>query len=263
MQSYLNSLARSTMHLTRDDRPETFTMHQREWALLDEVFAPIYSPSSDISLHFLNLVGETAAPRSGSFLEIGCGTGIISVHGALAGYERVVAADINECAVENTRLNADRHGVSDRVTALRSDLFASLDPQDRFDTIFWSSNYVLAPTDYEYGSVHERAYMDAGYRAHRGYLSEAVDHLTGTGSALLHFSSRGDIPLLRKIAAECGRELRTLESRTVVEGQDVVEHMLLEITPARTRKGGRPFTPRNRAEARVTPARQARSRTLR
>lgn len=230
VRSHLKSLERSNRSLTNPDRPRTFSMLDREWDLLDEVFAPVYSPSTGIALDFLGLTGTNERTRSSSLLEIGCGAGVIAVQAALAGWT-TVAADINENAVENTRLNAERHGVADRVTALHSDLFDALDDGARFDRIFWSSNYVLAPVDYTYRSVHERAYVDAGYRTHRRFLEEAVHHLTDTGSVLLHFCERGDMEGLEKIAEECGRELRVLRRRTVLEGQDPIEHTLLEVLP--------------------------------
>ncbi|MFE3742852.1 methyltransferase domain-containing protein [Streptomyces sp. NPDC059134] len=198
--------------------------------MLDEVFAPVYSPSTGIALDLLGLTESNPEAAPSSFLEIGCGSGVISVQAALSNCT-TVAMDINRNAVENTRMNAERHGVTDRLTVLHSDLFDALAPEARFDRIFWSSNYVLAPPDYSYGSVHERAYMDAGYRTHRRYLEQAVNHLTGTGSALLHFCERGDAAELARIAEQCGRELRVLRRRTVLEGSDLIEHSLLEVVP--------------------------------
>jgi release factor glutamine methyltransferase len=180
-------------------------------------------------MELLGLDDPEMMPRGGSFLEIGCGAGLIAVSTALAGCDRVVASDINSGAVSNTALNVQRHGVEDRVRVLRSDLFGALDPDERFDTIFWSSNYVLAPEDYEYQSVHERAYVDAGYATHRRFLAEARRWLTPTGSIVLHFSDRGDMSALLRIAGECGHGLRALRSASFHEGGQDVKHMLVEV----------------------------------
>ncbi|WP_236046907.1 methyltransferase domain-containing protein [Streptacidiphilus fuscans] len=227
------SLERSNLSLTREDRPKVFEMCDREWDLLDEVFAPVYSPSTGVSLEFLGLTDISTSGRNGSLLEIGCGAGVAVVMAALTGEGRVVGSDINPQAVANTRLNAARHGVQDRVTVLQGDLFSELADGERFDTVFWSSNYVRAPKDYVYKSLHEAAYVDADYRAHRVYLTEAPKRTTDGGSALLHFSSRGDLAELHRLAADCGRELRTLKSIQAREseyGDHVVEHLLLEIS---------------------------------
>ncbi|MEV4441603.1 methyltransferase domain-containing protein [Streptomyces sp. NPDC049577] len=231
-RDYRLSLERSRKALMREDRPSTFTMYGREWDLLPEVFAPIYSPATGISMDFLGLTGEVEVPRSGSLLEIGCGTGIIAVSAALAGAERVVAADINPAAVLNAAANAARHGVFSRVRTEQSDLFSGLDEEERFDTIFWHSNYVLAPEDYRHRSMHERAYVDPGYEAHRRFLAEAPNRLAPGGSILLHFSTRGDLVTLLRIAGEADRRIRVLRSTVVREGRHDVEHMLLEVTPA-------------------------------
>ncbi|WP_307825486.1 methyltransferase domain-containing protein [Streptomyces sioyaensis] len=151
-RSHVRSLARCEAARTHQDLPRVFTLRGRDWDLLDEVFAPDLSPSTELALDFLGLsapsapLGAGPAPVSrGRMLEIGSGAGVVSVLAALSGYDRVVAADINEHAVRNTGLNIARHGVGDRVRAVHSDLFAALPPAERFDTVFWSSNYVLAP----------------------------------------------------------------------------------------------------------------------
>lgn len=207
IRSYEKSLERSRLSLNRPDRPREFTMLGRRWDLLDHVFAPPYSPSTRTAVELLGLDSAappgTAAPFAAdapAFLEVGSGAGVIAVLAALAGH-RVSAVDVNEHAVRNTVLNAARHGVADRVDAVHGDLLAPFAGR-RFDRIFWSSNYVLAPEEYVFDSDHERAYVDPGYRAHRRYLTEAVHHLTPAGRALLHFCDRGQLDVLTRIAAK-------------------------------------------------------------
>lgn len=234
-QTYaLHSLALSNEDVTRNDRPDTFTRYGKEWDLLDEVFAPIYRPSSDASVEFLDLL-EPGRFKWSSMLEIGSGTGIVSILAALAGCERVVAADINPSAVENTKLNAKRHGVADRVTVVESDLFGSLAEHERFDLIFWNSNFIWVPDEYDFKSVHEQAFADPGYRAHRRFMLEATDWLTETGSVQLLFSSsKGDIPALYQLAEETDRTLRILRSKTVQDGTDMArsEYLLIDVAAA-------------------------------
>ncbi|MEU5796873.1 methyltransferase domain-containing protein [Streptomyces sp. NPDC047813] len=232
--SYERSLERSRAALNRPDRPDTFTMAGREWDLLDDVFAPPFSGTTGAAMDVLGLTG-THAPllrAGGSFLEVGSGTGIIAVMVALRGAARVVATDINARAVENTRRNAGRHGVGDRVRAVHSDLFSALDADDRFDCVYWHSNFVLAPDDYRYRGDHERAYIDTGYRAHERYLAEAPLRLAPGGRALLQFSDRGDLARLTALATAHGRRLEVLRRHSFPEGTETLEHILLEISVA-------------------------------
>ncbi|HEY5834413.1 50S ribosomal protein L11 methyltransferase [Streptomyces sp.] len=234
---YRRSLARSLASAQRHTVPSTFTLGSRTWDLLPQVFAPSESPSTRTALELLGLAGD-GARAGGPLLEMGCGTGVIAVSAALAGCERVVAVDINPAAVRNTAMNARRHGVADRVRTVQGDLFSSLAavmPDERFAQVFWSSNYVLAPEGFEYRDIHQRAYVDSGYAAHRRYLAEVTHWLAPGGSALLHFSTRGDLATLLNVAGECGRALSSLGSVTVQEGEHEVEHMLLEVTVAGNR----------------------------
>ncbi|WP_329399713.1 50S ribosomal protein L11 methyltransferase [Streptomyces melanogenes] len=230
IKNYLRSLERSRSALLRTDRPRTFALAGREWDLLDGVFAPPFSASTGAAMELLGLTGPGQEPWRGSLLEVGCGTGVIAVCAALAGADLVTALDINEQAVRNTEMNALRHGVTDRLTAVHSDLFDALGPDERYDTVYWHSNFVLAPPTYRHETVHEQAYVDPGYRAHRRYLAAAPAFAAAGGRVLLHFSDRGDIGALHEIAAECGRALRVLGSRRIGEGEETVEHILYEIT---------------------------------
>ncbi|MER7762583.1 methyltransferase domain-containing protein [Streptomyces sp. NPDC097619] len=234
--SYVRSLERSRTARTREDRPPTFTLFGRTWDLLDDVFAPPFSRSTSVAMTLLGLT-EELTPRTGSFLEIGCGTGTIAVSAALAGCDRVTAADINPQAVANTVLNARRHRVSDRLSSVHGDLFDALAPEERFDTVYWHSNFVLAPEDHEYEHAHDRAYVDPGYRAHERYLAQGPRRLTPGGRQLLHFSDRGDLDLLHSLAARHGRALHLLDSLRDTDGEDTVEHLLFEVRAAESGAG--------------------------
>jgi len=81
---------------------------------------------------------RTHTPQAGAqrILDLGCGYGVLAVAAASAAPQaRVDAVDTNERALALTRLNADAHGVSDRVVAM---LPEDADPDARYDEI-WSN----------------------------------------------------------------------------------------------------------------------------
>lgn len=231
-RSYLRSLERSRKSRAEVRVRTTFALNGHEWDLHPGVFSPQHSPSTGAAMNLLGLSGEAARPRTGSFLEVGSGTGVIAVSAALAGCDRVVATDISPNAAENTRANALRRGLGSRISARCGNLFSALDPAERFDVIYWHSNYVRAPGGYRPRSLHELAYVDPAYTTHRRFLTEAPRWLAPGGSVLMHFSSRGDLAGLLRLAGERGRNIRMLRYCTIAEGDDEVEHMLLEISPA-------------------------------
>jgi release factor glutamine methyltransferase len=97
------------------------------------VFFPHFTISTKLLMDFL----EPHDLKGKSFLELGCGTGMISVFAAKKEAE-VVASDINPEAILNAQKNAELNKVS--LETLQSDLFKEL--QDRmFDYIIINPPY--------------------------------------------------------------------------------------------------------------------------
>jgi homocysteine S-methyltransferase len=67
-------------------------------------------------------------------LDVGCGTGLLTVQLARNGAAHVHAIDIDPAAIDNTMANAFRSGVADRVSAEAADLFPWV-PEERYDVI--------------------------------------------------------------------------------------------------------------------------------
>ncbi len=79
---------------------------------------------------------HTPAPTARRLLDLGCGWGAVSVALASASPLAVVdAVDVNPRALSLTRLNADAHGVGERVRTMTPD---ETDPKTRYDEI-WSN----------------------------------------------------------------------------------------------------------------------------
>ena len=79
----------------------------------------------------LNLTGQSVA-------DVGTGTGILALSAAKSGASQVTAIDINAHAVRAAAHTARANGFGDRVEAVRSDLFADLPVDARYDAILSS-----------------------------------------------------------------------------------------------------------------------------
>ncbi|MFD0205442.1 MULTISPECIES: methyltransferase domain-containing protein [Saccharothrix] len=199
-----------------DQANTTFELLGKEWDLVPGAYAP--APGTGTEYY------TTAIPYpvGGRFLEIGCGAGVTAVWAALRGCAHVTATDITETAVASTALNVKRHGVEEKVRVLRSDVFADLDPGEKFDTIFWNCSVIEAPRDFEFTQDFEWAIFDRGYTALSRYLAEVHGWLRPGGRALVTFNSLGDLDRINQLAAAAGTALTRLDSTTRrLAGEDV------------------------------------------
>jgi len=78
-------------------------------------------PTTRLTLELL----QTLEP--GSLLDVGCGSGVLSIAAAKLGFAPVVAVDLDDAAVETTRANARVNGVS--LEAFRADALADELPE--------------------------------------------------------------------------------------------------------------------------------------
>ncbi len=193
-----------------------------EWDLLPGVYAPQLAQSSALYAEWLPY------PLHGSFCEVGSGTGYVSVLAALRGCASVTALDVSEAAAENTRLNAERHGAGSVVRVACGDMFGPLTSEDRFDVIYWNSNFVEG----EPADALERAFFDSGYAAHAAFFRGAAAHLEPGGRLLLGFTDLGDEQRVHALAAEHGWRPALLRAAKCAAEEGQIEYRLLEFTRA-------------------------------
>lgn len=101
------------------------------------VFHPKFYFTSKFFAEFI----QAASLRGKRILDIGCGSGILSLAGARAG-GKVTSIDINPAAIAATSENARQNGLADRICAFESDVLDRLDPAvQTFDCVFSNPPY--------------------------------------------------------------------------------------------------------------------------
>jgi release factor glutamine methyltransferase len=86
----------------------------------------VFHPGLFYSTKFILSYLESQDLKRKSFLELGCGSGLISIYAA-KNHASVTASDISKLATETARLNATKNNVEIRV--IDSDLFTNIDKQ--------------------------------------------------------------------------------------------------------------------------------------
>ncbi|HEX8696234.1 MAG TPA: methyltransferase domain-containing protein [Longimicrobium sp.] len=204
--------------------PYEYDINGRPFLVFANVFSPKHLPGAETFSRMLPFVPGI------DFLEIGPGTGAVSVFAALAGARRVVAVDINPDAVANTRANAEKHGVADRVDVREGDVFGPLEPGERFDLIFWNFPFGYVEPGMELTPL-QRSTLDPGYEATRRYVAEGPGRLEPGGLLTLGFSETiGRLDLVERIAAEAGLVARVIR-RAPPQPQLPMTFELIELAP--------------------------------
>lgn len=159
----------------------------------------VYPPSEDS-----RLLIESLDVREGErVLEIGCGSGIVSLHCASNGAE-VVCVDINPDAVELTRRNFSNNSLKADVRL--SDLYSSV--TERFDTIVFNLPYL--PENDEGMLAKAWSGGDDGIGPLPELLEEGKDHLLPGGRIVIVVSSLMDQERLSSLLSKY--EVRELGS---------------------------------------------------
>lgn len=134
---------RGLVEARRDGRPIAHLLGEREfWSLALEVNDSTLIPRPDTEIVVEEAL-KLALPENARILELGCGTGAISL--ALATERpdwRITALDMNADAVALAQRNADRHQLSGRIKIMQSDWFTSVDPGDGYDLILSNPPYI-------------------------------------------------------------------------------------------------------------------------
>ncbi len=127
--------------------PVAYLVGTREfYSLSFEVTPDVLIPRPDTELMVvtvLDLVKQNPVQEGPAILDMGTGSGCLAI--TLAKQlpaARLTAVDLSPAALKVARRNADRHGVTERITWIESDLFANLDPQEKFDYIVCNPPYI-------------------------------------------------------------------------------------------------------------------------
>lgn len=157
------------------------------------VYPNVMSPKYDWSprFHVQNMPNQ----KGKDFLEVGCGSGVISLFAAMQGAKNIVSVDINKNAIENTKANFQKYDYQN-TEVLESDVFSNV--KGKFDTINFAAPYHgNKPKD-----ILEYGVSDPEYRALKLFLKNAKNFLKENGQIILGFSNTGDIDLLNTLFME-------------------------------------------------------------
>ncbi len=190
--------------------PVAYLVGQREFYHLNfDVNSSVLIPRPEtefLVVEVLRRIKDKEAPR---VLDIGTGSGCIALSVAHQHKTaKITAIDVSAEALSMARKNAAKHGLSERVRFLESDLFAALS-DEKFDVIVSNPPYISAaelPTlAKEVRDFEPRLALDGGpdgLAIYRRLIAEAPAHLEAGGYLLLEIGSTQEKPVRDLIEAQ-------------------------------------------------------------
>ena len=175
------------------------------------VFHPRYFGSSGILARFVSSLNL----RQTLFLDVGCGSGIVSMCAARAG-ARVTAVDINPEAVRCTLANAEQHAL--KIDVRSGDLFSSLG-NERFDIISWNPPFLpgtpatLAEAAF-YGGPH--------FDVIRRFVDAVGNHMNPGASVYTILSADIDVAAIEEMFRNRGFVVSRVLSKRWILGEKMV-----------------------------------------
>ena len=158
-----------------------------------------------------HLAANVPKPHKTEFelMEMGSGSGWFGSFYYLCNQEkmkRVIAVDINPKAVENTKLNFEKHGINGEV--ILSDLFENLDcKRHKADMIYANFPWVFLEDDRNI-DILMRAIADPGYQIFKRFFKDVFNYLKPNGKIVLMLGPDiADIDTIESIAKENNRKL--------------------------------------------------------
>ena len=232
----------------REDLDYSYGVEQT-WSLQDLQFGEIvqfetvfWEPDDTVSLR--ERIVEDAVAAGRDVLEIGTGTGLLSLLCLQNDATSVVATDINPAAVANARYNAAvlvPNGTLEvrQVSVDSPGAYSVINEGEQFDLIIsnppWEDGVVVKPADH--------AFYDPNFALMDSLLDGLRQHLRPGGRCLLAY---GHVPAIRRLQSESdwrGFDFKILDERDLDSlPQNFLPGMLIEIRlplqPAKVPGGG-------------------------
>ncbi|MFW9886619.1 MAG: HemK2/MTQ2 family protein methyltransferase [Candidatus Thorarchaeota archaeon] len=152
-----------------------------------EVNDGVYPPAEDTYL----LLDALELKHDDAFLEIGSGSGLISVVAAEVA-RRVVAIDLSLEAVRNTGWNMKSNSVDGRSSVVQCDLLSALANDARFSVIAFNPPY-LPQEGFVTDMDHALVGGIIGVELTERFILQAIRHLEKNGRIYIVVSSLADI----------------------------------------------------------------------
>ncbi|MFM9840630.1 MAG: methyltransferase [Cyclobacteriaceae bacterium] len=191
-------------------KERNYTYHHTTVTILPGVFHPGLFYSTKFLIDFL----LTQPIRNKSLLELGCGTGLISIISAKEG-AIVTASDISEQAIENVTANAKLNQLS--ITITLSDVFDLIE-QKQFDWIIINPPYYARTPKNE---AEHAWHCGENFEYFHKLFRSLTNYIHPTSQVIMVLTQGCELEKIFEVAVQYGFQFELLMERNVLfDGKD-------------------------------------------
>jgi release factor glutamine methyltransferase len=184
-------------------KPRLFSYQNLEVVVKPGVFPPHFTISTKLMLDFIKPLNL----KEKSFLELGCGSGIISLLAASKG-AIVTATDINKMALDGLTEASEKYNYN--ISIIYSDLFNNI-KQTNFDYIIINPPYY--PKNPK--SINEQAWFcGENFEYFYKLFKKLPDYLNSKNEVFMILSEDCDINNIKKIATKTDIRFQLIQKKT-------------------------------------------------
>ena len=144
-----------------------------------------YFPTRKDHIYLFNYWLKKYRGEKNSAIDIGTGCGVLAFRLLAAGFETVIASDINPNAIISVQKDVETFGFEDQIAVIKSDLFEQIN--SKADLIVFNPPWLPAQNDIE--GLDNAIYFEP--ELFQRFFSEAADHLNDGGILVFLFSNLG------------------------------------------------------------------------
>jgi release factor glutamine methyltransferase len=185
-------------------KPRTYKYQNISIKISPGVFHPGLFHSTRFLLSYLSEIDL----KSKTFLELGCGTGLISLVASRAG-AMVTASDLNPAAVVNARENANENRAI--IHIVHSDLF---------ENISGAFDYIVINPPYYARDARSNAELawncGKDFEYFKKLFSDLAEHVHGNSSVIMVLTKGCDLTAIFRIADESGFSFELIKEKNVL-----------------------------------------------
>ncbi len=200
LSKYDKDTAESIKEANKIKKPYYVKVNKIKLCIFPKVFDPSWRVSSK------SLLKTITIKRGEKVLDMGTGSGILSIFAIKNGASNAVGVDISGPALQCARFNVKLNGMTDKIQIKKSSLFSNVGNQ-KFDVILFNSpQRTIKPK-----TTLEKAFFDYRMKTISDFISNAKKFLADSGRIYISYGKAGEIDKLEKLIKAEGYKMRIVK----------------------------------------------------